>query len=398
MTTSDFCKWINKTLLPSLTLEPGFPRSVGVSTCRTWLMELGFEVLTPRKGIFFDGHEREDVVKARMSYLRRMVKLGFLHFTDAPTPEAVEAIPKDIEPPSADKRFKTVYFFHDESTFHCNDDQNLKWGIKGENILKRKGKGAGIMVSDFIDNHNGFLVLSDVEYEEAKKSHPNIKKYARDFLKYGENKEGYWNLKRFMNQISFAVEIADVKYPREQGWKQCWIFDNSSCHNAMSDDALNVKRMNVKPGGSQRVMRDSSYNGKEQKMYFMRQGVKVAKGLKMVLEQRGIATEGKNKQWMQDTLSQHVDFKFEKSEIEKFLLKKGHIPTFLPKFHPELNPIERVWAQLKRYTRAHCKYSVQSLRKNIPNAFDSITHDNISNHFRKVRHFMYGYFRRNGAW
>ena len=34
MTTFDFCKWVNKTLLPSLTLEPGFPRKLGVSACR----------------------------------------------------------------------------------------------------------------------------------------------------------------------------------------------------------------------------------------------------------------------------------------------------------------------------------------------------------------------------
>lgn len=94
---------------------------------------------------------------------------------------------------------------------------------------------------------------------------------------------------------------------------------------------------------------------------------------------------------MKQQLSQHQDFKFEKSEIEKFLLRKGHIPVFLPKFHPELNPIERVWAQMKRYTRAHCNYSIQSLRRNIPDAFNSITEENIANHFRKVQHYMFGY-------
>ena len=64
---------------------------------------------------------------------------------------------------------------------------------------------------------------------------------------------------------------------------------------------------------------------------------------------------------------------------------------FLPKFHPELNPIERVWAQLKRFTKAHCKYSLPSLGKNIPLAYDSVTIDNTRNHFRKVRHYMFGY-------
>ena len=391
MTTYDFCKWVNRTLLPSLTLEPGFPRKVSVSTCRQWLLQLGFEVITPRKGIFIDGHERADVVEDRITFLRRMVKLGFLHFDNAPTPDAIKAIPEDIEPPTADKRLKTVYLFHDETTFNSNDDQNLKWGIKGEKIMKHKSKGAGIMVSDFIDDHNGFLVLSDTEYVEAQKVNPGIKKYARDYLEYGENKEGYWNLKRFMAQITWAVEIAEFKYPKEQGWRLCWVFDNSSCHNAMAEDALNVNRMNVKPGGAQKILRDTSYDGKSQKMYFTDKGQKVAKGMKIVLEERGYCTLGKNKAWMKATLSQHADFRFEKSDIEKFLLKRGHIPTFLPKFHPELNPIERVWAQLKRHTRAHCNYTIRSLRVNIPNAFDSVTIDNIRNHFRKVRHFMFGY-------
>jgi transposase len=74
------------------------------------------------------------------------------------------------------------------------------------------------------------------------------------------------------------------------------------------------------------------------------------------------------------------DFKNETSLVEHYLVEKGHIAIFLPKFHPELNPIERVWAQLKRYTKGHCKYSIQSLRKNIPDAYDTVT---LENHFKK---------------
>ena len=90
-------------------------------------------------------------------------------------------------------------------------------------------------------------------------------------------------------------------------------------------------------------------------------------------------------------LAEHSDFRDEKSMVERMLIDKAHIPCFLPKFHPKLNPIERVWAQLKRYTRAHCKYSFPSLRKNIPLAYDSVTVENIRNHFRKVRHYMFCY-------
>lgn len=63
----------------------------------------------------------------------------------------------------------------------------------------------------------------------------------------------------------------------------------------------------------------------------------------------------------------------------------------LPKFHCELNPIERVWAQAKRYSKAYCNYSIVSLRKTIGPALESVSHDNIKKHFRKVRHYMFAY-------
>ena len=92
----------------------------------------------------------------------------------------------------------------------CNDDQSLRWGLKGENIMKQKSKGAGIMVSDYIDEHNGFLALTNDEYERAKTTHPRIKPYAREFLEYGESKEGYWTRDRFMDQMERAVTIAGM--------------------------------------------------------------------------------------------------------------------------------------------------------------------------------------------
>ena len=64
--------------------------------------------------------------------------------------------------------------------------------------------------------------------------------------------------------------------------------------------------------------------------------------MKMVLEERGISTTGKNASWMRETLATHPDFQDEKCLVAH-LVNKGHIiPMFLPKFHPELNPIERV--------------------------------------------------------
>ena len=193
-----------------------------------------------------DGHEREDVVEYRKKFLGQMVTLGFLSAANAPTDEAKSALHDDLECPPPTVLDKTVVFFHDESTFLCNDDQSTFWEEKGTHIIKPKSKGAGIMVSDFIDEKNGYLALTKEEYDRAKVSAPNNRMHVRELFEYGEAKEGYWTSEKFMEQVSRAVEIAEVKYPKEEGWKHVWIFDHSSRHAAMSEDCLRCQQNECK--------------------------------------------------------------------------------------------------------------------------------------------------------
>ena len=58
------------------------------------------------------------------------------------------------------------------------------------------------------------------------------------------------------------------KYPKADGWKAIWIFDQSSCHTATAEDALDVSRMNIGPGGKQAKMHDTVWVGKPQKICF----------------------------------------------------------------------------------------------------------------------------------
>ena len=100
------------------------------------------------------------------------------------------------------------------------------------------------MVSDFIEQHDGFLRLSDADYAVAKVSDPTIVQTARVLLEYGVEREGYWTSMKFMQNIRNAVKTVKHKYP-STSHTVCWIFDQSSCHRAYADDALNVKCMNV---------------------------------------------------------------------------------------------------------------------------------------------------------
>ena len=47
------------------------------------------------------------------------------------------------------------------------------------------------MVSDFIDERNGYLQLTDEEYTRAKAKDPAIRKHVRQVLEYGESNVGY---------------------------------------------------------------------------------------------------------------------------------------------------------------------------------------------------------------
>ena len=112
-----------------------------------------------------------------------------------------------------------------------------------------------------------------------------------------------------------AIKIAEFKYPKNDGWRHVWIFDHSSCHAAMAEDSLDVTKMNVNPGGKQRVMRDGYWNGKVFKMNF---AIGIPKGMKTVLQERGVDTTHMNGDQMREVLRQHPDFRDENAELNVF--------------------------------------------------------------------------------
>jgi hypothetical protein len=71
----------------------------------------------------------------------------------------------------------------------------------------------------------------------------------------------------------------------------------------------------------------------------------------------------------------------EQNRLEKILVGAGYIVIFLPKFHPELNPIERFWAYLKRLAREVCDYSLKSLLELIPLIYAGTSVKTIRSHY-----------------
>ena len=125
--------------------------------------------------------------------------------------------------------------------------------------------------------------------------------------------------------------------------------------------------------------------------------VRVPRGMIDVLKQRGRYHPKMKVDDMREELAKHHDFRDEKNKLEYFLHEHGHACLFIPKFHCEINPIERCWSQAKRYTRAYCSYNIVGLRRNVGPGLDSVSTTNIQNYFRRARNYMYGYLMGHQA-
>ena len=260
-------------------------------------------------------------------FLTRLREIKHEHL---PPPSVDDPVPFELrcDQDSSDgvvQRKYLVIIHHDESTFHANDDEVRMWGEPDSHMIRPKSKGASLMVSDFVEEFGGFLRLSDDEYGSIPEDREKpSKKEARVILQYGAEREGYWNNQKFMVQVGLAEQIANIKYPSSH-YSLLWLFDQSSGHTAMAADALVASRMNVGDGGAQPRMYDTVRPGGQ---LLTEDGT--AKGLRTVLIERGINCVTLKKEDMVKILSQHDDFRDEKTILESFLLAKGHYVMFFP--------------------------------------------------------------------
>ena len=100
-----------------------------------------------KKGAYVDGHERDDVVTYRRKFLDEMKSLWETHLPPPPPSDERAATP----PPNAATLKRLVLIYHNESIFNTNEGQMWGWATGEKPIIQSKTKGAGIMVSDFIE-------------------------------------------------------------------------------------------------------------------------------------------------------------------------------------------------------------------------------------------------------
>ncbi|CAG8601213.1 90_t:CDS:2, partial [Scutellospora calospora] len=107
--------------------------------------------------VYFDGHEREDVQEYRKSWAPRMI--NYRKKMDQYCGDEMEIVipPERLE--IWDSRY--VMVTHDEVYFYANDDMSYVWLEDSESVIKKKGQGGSIMVSDFLCPCHGPLRLTE---------------------------------------------------------------------------------------------------------------------------------------------------------------------------------------------------------------------------------------------
>jgi hypothetical protein len=116
--------------------------------------------VTHRQGVYYDGHEREDVVAYRGEFLNRMATFERL------MAQYTEDCEHEILPELENGQQRIILVTHDESHFYANDGRRQYWRLPHTQSLRSKHLGQSIHVGEFLTESRGRLKLSD---EASKK-------------------------------------------------------------------------------------------------------------------------------------------------------------------------------------------------------------------------------------
>jgi hypothetical protein len=186
VTVDKFKEFIEQEVFPSVGIEN--KKSISNTTVRTWLKHFGWTFRTGAKDIYYDGHERPDVLEYRQKFLVEMAQLE--QWMPKPSDDNIMIL---IKPNlnEGDKRY--ILVTHDESVFYANDGKKTFWGPMGHQPLRKKGAGLSLHVSDLLTEVDGRLKF---EQDEACVT-----------MKPGVNRDGWWKTEDLITQVMFHFII-----------------------------------------------------------------------------------------------------------------------------------------------------------------------------------------------
>jgi hypothetical protein len=163
----------------------------GVSLKAAWkfLHKEGFHYVEHKKGLYYDGHERPDVVDYRQKEFLPQIEAFRRRLVEYQPGNEKEEV---IKTPDNFVERHLVLVPQDEMTAQANDGMKKNWVLDGEQPLKKKGVGRGIHQWDVVCATFGWM-------EEASQS-----------LEYSKNYEGYWNRELFVKQVCWVNDYIHI--------------------------------------------------------------------------------------------------------------------------------------------------------------------------------------------
>ena len=112
---------------------------------------------------------------------------------------------------------RVIVWFYNESTFYAHDRRKKRWVHFSEKaVLRKKGEGASLMVSDFVS--------ADYRWLQS----PDGIETARVIFKAGKARDGYFTNDDILEQTARAIDIVEKHYPN---YEHIFVFDNATTHS-----------------------------------------------------------------------------------------------------------------------------------------------------------------------
>ncbi|KAI0721788.1 hypothetical protein C8Q72DRAFT_890182 [Fomitopsis betulina] len=339
------------------------PVTISARTGRRWLKKLSWRYTRVRKGMYIDGHEREDIVAYRNGFVVcwKEYEKCMTKFDEDGNP--IE--PQHGFPVPQTGCFKLILVTHDKPMFYANDRRKTKWVHKSEKAKPLpKGKGSSIMISDFLIPEWGCLTDHNDE--------------ARVIFKAGKNRDGWFDGDDLMKQVENAVNVFKA---RTNGFANgLFLLNNAPSHQRHADDALSARKMPKGPHEMWRLHKDgpkmcpgvNPSTGKPQEFYWPDNHPTTPgwfKGMQQIIVERGL--------WPAKGLQAKCEgfqyFVAQKSRLEEYIKSHGHICDFYPKYHCELNFIEQYWGAAKlQYREMQHTLMIEAMEENVLQCLDSV--------------------------
>lgn len=107
MTAITFVNWVNTDSLPNNHILPSLSQSITPQIARKWLHNLGFCSISSKKGLYFDEHKQDDVVKYSKLFLCEIEILQSTHLP--PSTCSTSQTEKNIGNESSEKWLVLIY-------------------------------------------------------------------------------------------------------------------------------------------------------------------------------------------------------------------------------------------------------------------------------------------------